>query len=65
MAVRAIYLTEADHNRLNRQNPWKGRQTVIFSYPLDDPDGYPIRRGDKSVIYSKQGLARAIPKTLP
>ncbi len=56
LEVRAIYLTEQDHNRLDREMHWRGRPTSLLSY-----QGYPIRRGKTTAIYSTHGIARSLP----
>lgn len=60
--VRAIYLTEADRAALGRaiKRDWGFKGTL-------HPCGYRdhiVRSGQRSVIYSKQGVGFAIPKRL-
>lgn len=60
MQVRAIYLTEEDHEKLDQElNLHFGTRSAFLAYRE-----HQIRRGETSRIYSTHGVAVAIPKRL-
>ena len=60
LEIRAIYLTEADHNWLDRALSRRHGVKGSFLAYRD----HQIRRGKSSVIYSTHGVGVAIPKKL-
>lgn len=60
MEVRAIYLTEAERDQLDRiLSKEYGSKLYTFQYR-----GHDLRTGQRSAIYSKHGVEVAIPKKL-
>lgn len=63
-AVRAIYLTEADHALLTRCNTriWRKRLGSRATFtPLSYRDA-PIRRGKRTLIYTEHGVGVTVPR---
>jgi hypothetical protein len=62
VGVRAIYLTQADQDELDKAATKAWGSCPVFRTSFDDIH---IRRGDRSMVALKSGQCFAIPRRLP